>query len=88
MKKTLGIIGCGAMGRLIGLHVQDRLAHLYDLAGVSSRTEAHAETLGRELSVPACLWIRSFPAATFWWNPQAPRPCPPSSAPALRRRRK
>ncbi|WP_077073608.1 aspartate dehydrogenase domain-containing protein [Mailhella massiliensis] len=53
MKKTLGIIGCGAMGRLIGLHVQDRLAHLYDLAGVSSRTEAHAETLGRELSVPA-----------------------------------
>lgn len=53
MKKTLGIIGCGVMGRLIGLHVQNRLAHLYDLTGVSSRTRAHAETLGRELSVPA-----------------------------------
>ena len=53
MKKTLGIIGCGAMGRLIGLHVQKELPHLYHLGGVSSRTEEHAAKLSRELCVPA-----------------------------------
>ena len=53
MKKTLGIIGCGAMGRLIGLHVQKELSRYYELRGVASRSREHAEHLGGELGVPA-----------------------------------
>ena len=53
MKKKLGIIGCGAMGRLIGLHVLDSLSSLYELTAVSSRTPEHALALGKELHVRA-----------------------------------
>lgn len=44
----LGIIGCGAMGRLIALHVREQLPS-YRLGGFFSRTSAHAEVLAREL---------------------------------------
>lgn len=46
--KKLGIIGCGTMGRLIARQVGERLADLYRLEGVCSRTRAHAEALSRE----------------------------------------
>ncbi|WP_418765155.1 aspartate dehydrogenase domain-containing protein [Mailhella sp.] len=51
MKKKLGIIGCGAMGRLIGRHVLEHLSTLYELTAVSSRTSEHASALGKELHV-------------------------------------
>lgn len=53
MKKRLGIIGCGTMGRLIGLHVRSQLSSFYELAAVSSRTTEHAAKLGEELQVSA-----------------------------------
>lgn len=45
---VLGIIGCGAMGRLIALHVREHLPQ-YRLGGLFSRTAEHAETLASEL---------------------------------------
>ena len=44
----LGIIGCGAMGRLIARHVREQLPS-YRLGGLFSRTTAHAEGLALEL---------------------------------------
>ena len=40
----LGIIGCGAMGRLIARHIREQLPS-YRLGGLFSRTTAHAEGL-------------------------------------------
>lgn len=45
---VLGIIGCGAMGRLIARHIREHLP-AYRLGGLFSRTTAHAEELAREL---------------------------------------
>ena len=44
----LGIIGCGAMGRLIARHIREQLPS-YRLGGLFSRTTAHAEGLALEL---------------------------------------
>ena len=44
----LGIIGCGAMGRLIARHIREQLPS-YRLGGLFSRTTAHAEWLALEL---------------------------------------
>ncbi len=44
----LGIIGCGAIGRLIARHVREHMPS-YRLGGLFSRTPAHAEDLAREL---------------------------------------
>jgi len=49
MKKKLGIIGCGAMGRLIGAHVREHLHEYYELYAVASRTGEHASTLAEKL---------------------------------------
>ena len=53
-RKRIGIIGCGTIGRLLGVHIRDHMQQLYELAAVASRTREHAEKLGRELNVPAC----------------------------------
>ena len=45
---VLGIIGCGAMGRLIARHIREHLP-AYRLGGLFSRTTAHAEELALEL---------------------------------------
>ncbi len=52
-KRRLGLIGCGAIGRLLALYVRDRLSDGCTLAAVSSRTREHAVRLGTELGVPA-----------------------------------
>ena len=44
----LGIIGCGAMGRLIARHIREQLPS-YRLGGLFSRTTAHTEGLALEL---------------------------------------
>ena len=44
----LGIIGCGAMGRLIARHIREQLPS-YRLGGLFSRPTAHAEGLALEL---------------------------------------
>ncbi len=53
MAKRIGIIGCGTIGRLLALHVREKLAQQYTLAAVASRTAEHAARLGAELGVPA-----------------------------------
>ena len=53
----LGIIGCGAMGRLIALHVRNHLPS-YRIGGLCSRTPARAEALALELGTVPVLDLR------------------------------
>ena len=51
--KRIGIIGCGAIGRLLAFHIRDNMQQQYRLTAVASRTREHAEKLGRELGIAA-----------------------------------
>lgn len=51
--RTLGIIGCGAIGTLLGRHVQQHLSAMWTVGGVCASTREHAVSLGAALGVPA-----------------------------------
>lgn len=51
--KKLGIIGCGAIGTLLGRHVQQHLSAAWTVGAVCASTREHALSLGAELGVPA-----------------------------------
>lgn len=53
MKKTVSMIGCGALGRILALNFKPLLSESYELAGVYAHTFEHAEEVANSVRCKA-----------------------------------